>query len=279
MIIDNAGTYTLRYTATDECGNSTTVDRELIVEEPWGRITWSDGTDEEIVAMVAAADRGEINLADYWNVGDERVVHLSAMGAMSPLTDAYAEQDVTLVLMNAGGKELATPTEGGRTECSFIVGQKESLGSGYMYTTGRNNVGWDLCPRRTWCNTTYLNSYPSSIRSILKQVKNKSANGSGPYLNSSVESIDYFALAAEYEVLGEYIKSSSVYENGLTQFDYYKDTTNRIKRYNEAPISWFLRSSVASASDSYSFCTISTLGNSYAKDGSTMDGISPFGCI
>lgn len=46
MIIDNAGTYTLRYTATDECGNSTTVDRELVVEEPvhvYG-VMW-DGSD------------------------------------------------------------------------------------------------------------------------------------------------------------------------------------------------------------------------------------------
>ena len=34
MIIDNAGTYTLRYTATDDCGKTTTVDRELVVEAP-----------------------------------------------------------------------------------------------------------------------------------------------------------------------------------------------------------------------------------------------------
>lgn len=34
MIIDNAGTYTLRYTATDDCGKTTTVDRELVVAEP-----------------------------------------------------------------------------------------------------------------------------------------------------------------------------------------------------------------------------------------------------
>lgn len=44
MIIDNAGTYTLRYTATDECGNSTTVDRELVVQNlPYG-VEW-DGSE------------------------------------------------------------------------------------------------------------------------------------------------------------------------------------------------------------------------------------------
>lgn len=44
-------------------------------------VSWADGTDEQIAAMIQAADEGEINLADYWNVGDERTVQLSAMEA------------------------------------------------------------------------------------------------------------------------------------------------------------------------------------------------------
>ena len=42
-------------------------------------VTWAGGTDEEIVLMVAAADAGYIDLTDYWAVGQERTVHLSAM--------------------------------------------------------------------------------------------------------------------------------------------------------------------------------------------------------
>lgn len=34
MIINEAGEYTLKYTATDACGNSTTVERDLVVTEP-----------------------------------------------------------------------------------------------------------------------------------------------------------------------------------------------------------------------------------------------------
>lgn len=45
MIINEAGEYTLQYTATDACGNSTTVERELTVEAPpyYGAV-W-DGSD------------------------------------------------------------------------------------------------------------------------------------------------------------------------------------------------------------------------------------------
>lgn len=46
MIINDAGEYTLKYTATDACGKSTVVERELIVEVPptYRTVIYNDGT-------------------------------------------------------------------------------------------------------------------------------------------------------------------------------------------------------------------------------------------
>lgn len=44
MIINTAGEYTLQYTATDACGNSTTVERDLVVEGPPRTVLYTDGT-------------------------------------------------------------------------------------------------------------------------------------------------------------------------------------------------------------------------------------------
>ena len=47
MIINEEGTYNLVYTATDECGNETVVNRELIVERPpatYRTVLYTDGT-------------------------------------------------------------------------------------------------------------------------------------------------------------------------------------------------------------------------------------------
>jgi hypothetical protein len=108
-------------------------------EPPTRIVTWGGGTDEQIQAMVQAADNGEIDLTDYWSVGDERQVTLSAMEATG-VGESHVEQTVTLVLMNVGGKELANATASGRTTCSFIVGQKGCLAeTGYMNSSGGNS--------------------------------------------------------------------------------------------------------------------------------------------
>lgn len=44
MIINTAGEYTLQYTATDACGNSTTVERDLVVDTPPRTVLYTDGT-------------------------------------------------------------------------------------------------------------------------------------------------------------------------------------------------------------------------------------------
>lgn len=270
MIINEEGTYNLVYTATDECGNETVVNRELVVETPI--YSWADATDAQIVDMVQRADRGEINLADYWHVGDERVVHLDAMEATG-VGESHVAQDVTLVLMNAGGKTLNTPTESGRTECSFIVGMKNCLNElGYMNTTDTSVGGWDACARRTWCNNIFYNSIPASLRPIFKQVKNKTSS-----LSSGVDSIDYFAFPAEYEVFGAYTNSSETYESDLQQFEYYQTSANRIKQRNGSATTWWGRSPRKTGATS--FCDVDSLGSPDRYNASALLAISTFGCI
>ena len=44
MVFDEAGTYQIEYTATDECGNTTNAERTVIVEEPPRTVLYTDGT-------------------------------------------------------------------------------------------------------------------------------------------------------------------------------------------------------------------------------------------
>lgn len=91
-------------------------------------VDWATGTDLQIQRMVEAADRGLINLKDYWHVGDERpYIHKD--------WNQYGnERYITyhLVLMdcqqqNLDRYQLMTPTSSGRTTGSFIIGFKEAL--------------------------------------------------------------------------------------------------------------------------------------------------------
>ena len=254
---------------------------ELYGEPPLKIVTWADGTDAEIVAMVNAADEGKINLADYWHVGDERQVTLSAMEATG-VKETHAEQTVTFVLMNSGGKTLANATSSGRSECSFIVGMKNVLAEdGPMNSANTAVGGWEACSRRTWCNEVFRNAIPESLREIFKQHFNTTGNTTG---STTVTSTDYFALPAEKEVFGRNNKANSTAESSLTQFEYYATEANILKRRGNTVVAWSLRSPSRSL-DTY-FCNAN-----YTKSGSTYTpkpgeyyafsdyALSPFGVI
>ena len=253
--------------------------------KPLKIVTWSGGTDEEIVAMVEAADQGLINLSDYWAVGDTRTVRLSAM-SNTGVGESHSAQEVDLVLMHAGGYELNEAVASGRTTCSFIVGQKDSLATaGYMNSSNTNSGSWNGSARRTWCNSVYKNALPSTLLPIFKQFKTITAqtyNGS-----TNQESVDYFALPAAKEVFGGSATSagdatshSNLTEfNALFQFDYYKTASNRVKKLGKTGSAylWWERSPYYY--NSTTFCSVYSDGTANNNSAGDSCGLSPFGCI
>ena len=256
---------------------------KIIPPPPCEIVSWADGTDEEIVAMVAAADAGLINLADYWSVGDTRSVPLSAMSATG-VSESHDAQTVEFVLMHAGGYTLNTATEGGRTTCSFVVGMKNCLNTkGQMNSDITNSGSWEGSTRRTWCNSVFYNAIPSTLRSIFKQFKVITAEiYNGTTLQTSV---DYFTLSAEKEIFGDgYGFSGDGYSNNteaastqLFQYDWYKTASNRVKIVNGSASWWWERS--PQYNNSKYFCRVSASGGANSYGATSKFGLAPVGCI
>lgn len=239
-------------------------------------VPWSTGTDEQIAAMVAAADAGEIVLSDYWSAGDTRTVHLSAMSGLSGTGEKHAAQDVQFVLADPGHYMLANGQP-----CNFVVLQKDCLNevAGSMHPDNTNEGGWDNCPRRTWCNSVYRNAIPASLRGIFKQFTTYAANGDG---SGSTASTDYFSLFSEKEIFGSTTKANSSAESQNTQLDYYKTSSNRIKHMyfkstGNKTIRWWERSPVSGNVERY--CSVSSSGVAGGSYASYNFGLAPFGCI
>ena len=202
-------------------------------------VTFADGTDEEIVAMIQAHYNNKINISDYWAVGDTRSVSLSAMSATG-VRESHRAQTVQFVIGDFEHDDLATAING-HTKAAITLLQKDCLmdatsasnvnnGSadtekGYMNSTDTNVGGWKSCARRTWCNNVYFNAFPSAWQSMVKTVNKKVSVGNN---SSTIETVqDKIFLAAEIEIFGSTTYS---FAGEGTQYQYYKNATaNRYK--------------------------------------------------
>ena len=242
-------------------------------------VSWHDGTDAQITAMIQAADAGQINLTDYWTVGDERTVQLSAMAATG-VGESHAAQAVTLVLMDSTctGFALASATSGGKTKPSFIVGLKNSLAeAGYMNSASTNINGWSGCARRTWCNDVFRAAIPSTLRGIFKQFKWK--QGKGGASSGLLETTDYFGLAPEKAVFGSVSYAQSDEVALYAQWKWYQTASNRIKKLGDTgSVSYWWECSPRSGYSIY-FCLVFSDGSAYYYMANHAYGLAPFGCI
>ena len=243
-------------------------------------VTWATGTDAEIADMVAAADAGQISLKDYWAAGQERKVNLSAMAATG-VVETHAAQSATLVLMDSTckGFTLATATSGGKTKPDFIVGLKNSLlEKGPMNLSVTNANGWSGCARRTWCNNVFRLAIPSSLRGIFKQFKWKQGKGGGAS-SGLFETTDYFGLAPEKAILGSNIYSLPDEAALYAQWDWYKTSTNRIKKLGDTGLVNYWWDCSARASYDSQYCAINGSGYASYEYADSSFGLAPFGCI
>ena len=151
-------------------------------------VTFHDGTDEEIEAMLEAHYRGEINVEDYWNIGDTRVIHLNAIE--SPNKTSYKkpwpEQDITIVIVDFNRHALWEAINGIRSEAAITVQTREVLNDtvrgfieeGCVYTDledheNASSYVWETLPLRDWLNSYFIDCLPTWIQNNIKYIDNK----------------------------------------------------------------------------------------------------------
>lgn len=271
------GTATVTISYTE---NGVTKTASLTVSVSAKIVTWAGGTDEEIADMVAAADAGQIDLSNYWAVGDERSASLLEMAATG-VGESHVAQTVKLVLMDTTctGFTLASATASGRTKPSFIVGMKNSLvETGYMNSTNTNSNGWSGAARRTWCNNIFRMAIPTSLRGAFKQFKWKQGKGGG-VSSGLLETTDYFGLPPEKVISGSSVYSQTDEAALYSQWEWYKTASNRIKKLGEtgSANAWW-ECSPYSGYPSY-FCCVDSGGRAAGYNASIARGLAPFGCI
>ena len=229
-------------------------------------VTFSDGTDEEILAMVQAHYDDKIKLSDYWAIGDTRTVTLSAMSA-TYVGESHSSQDVQLTIIDFDHDDLVTPING-KTKAAISVQLKNCLNTkGYMNSSNTNSGGWEESARRKWCNDIFYNAIPSILRNGIKQVikKNYKVYNS----NNITTTSDYCFLLSETEIFGE--KKYSIDSTEGIQYEYYKTSSNRIKQ-----VTWWERSP---SSDGTHFCNIYTDGSADSSIAVSTYGVAPCLCI
>ena len=217
--------------SSSACDDTPMSEVEAILERIFGSggssgvkiVSFSNGTDSEIAAMLAAHYAGEINIHDFWRVGDTRSVSLSAMPSWGTNGESHVAQTVDIVLVNAGGY-----TTGDNTECAFVWQQKNGLiEPGYMNATATNANGWSGSARRTWCST-YKQALPEYFRNLLKTcgIRTARENQTGVLYTDTQDELFLPSMTEIYGTITD--QSSVVWTDGYegNQWDYYKTEAN-----------------------------------------------------
>lgn len=263
-------------------------------------VTFADGTDAEISAMLNAHYNGDINIGNYWSVGDERVIQLSATTANAPYSSVnHAAQQMTIVILDIEHDNLVTPVNG-RTKAAITVGCKEMLGNngtleeeyywGSSHVPVVNSDDYGESPLREYLNNDFKNSLPSTFRSMIKTVEKSNL---ATHISSSLLTIsrDDVFLPSYPEVFGissyeYYLSNGDVWNYEGNQYEYFKTSNHRQKFPNNNGTSegvihsyyWLLRSPSSdyfNDDTGYGWCQVLPTGEPSRITGNEQRGLAP----
>lgn len=175
----------------------------------------------------------------YYSVGDEKTITLTT-GEQATLVILDFNHDITQSNNLAG----------------ITMGMKGVLATTYpMNTTDTNVGGWETSAMRKSTMQTIYNQLPVDLKSVVKQVKKQTSNGT----DTIIETNDYLWLLSQIEISGS---NGGVYVGEGTQYEYWKQHNNdndRIKRFPSGSLASYWLRSPYSGSD-YSFKIVSGSG-------------------
>lgn len=258
--------------------------------EPYTVPTFADGTDEEIATALEKHYAGEIDLTEYWSVGDKRTIHLNAM-TTDGVSEAHHADDYEFVIIGMNHDDLTTPINGvtkaaitvqldrilytDTTSATYTYSDKNVAHEfGYMNDTATNVGGWTSCARRTWCNSVFFEALPATTQSMIKNVDKKtSAGNQSSTINTDSDKV---FLLSEVEVFGTYNLS---FAGEGTQYAYFETASNWHKKPSEDTYDtarWWERS--PKNSHAGIFCCIGVNGSDF-YNANLAFGLAPAFCM
>lgn len=224
-------------------------------------VTFADGTDDELKAMLDAHYQGIIDITDYWSVGDTRNISLDGTN--------YA-----FAIIGFNHDDLETPINE-KTKAAVSIQMVDLLSTTYKMNDGNTNVGgWESSNLRRTMQSTMIDWFPESFKNIIKNVtKRTSAGNKGGNVNTT---IDNLWIPSEIELFGSASYSYSGAKEG-SKYVYYLTNSSRIKKKGANSYYWWTRS--PRASTTYDFCTVNSDGTTGTQGAGLETGIAIGLCI
>jgi hypothetical protein len=256
--------------------------------------SFNDATWDEISKLLDLHYNGDIDLTNYWKVGDVKE-NVSLINTMSDVYDSvtHSLQEIDLVII---GTNHDTISDNGK-KAVFTIAQKDCLGrSGRItnYDSGYTYARYSVSSRNSWMTTQYIYALPFKLQRLIKRVNKFMTD---PQSLTEAPATTILSSTAKcfipscYEVFGEgytfdAISNKQTYTYGVnisdgTQYEYYKTEDNikrKLGKNNDSYIAWYTRSGFMYSEKPY-FVTVGLSGLASYNVPTNSLGICPHFCI